>query len=77
MSKNTAHELWGADVVRRALANPAPELTSAELVHEAQRWLAVSPGAFRTWSLAQPWPRFCAVVRIVSGTIRAEVEQHE
>lgn len=34
------------------------------------------PGAFRAWALAQSWPRFCTIVRIVSGEIRREVMRH-
>ena len=32
--------------------------------------------AFRAWALTQPWPRFCAIVRIVSGeALREELEE--
>ena len=71
MTMKSARTLWGADVVRRALAEPEPEPVTDELAAEVQR-RADPPGAFRAWALALPWPRFCAVVRIVSGAVRRE-----
>lgn len=39
-----------------------------ELAREvSRRAKSLPPGAFRAWSLTQPWPKFCAIVRIVSG----------
>lgn len=73
MTLETARELWGADAVDRALRDEAPEPLTAELTDEIQRHAQHSPGAFRAWALAQPWPRFCAIVRIVSGAAREEL----
>ena len=72
MSRATADALWGSAAVDHALADPHPddptnELTDAIRAHEDP------PGAFRAWTLAQPWPRFCAVVRIVAGVTRKEL----
>lgn len=69
MSRATAIDLWGAGAVAAALEEPEHELVSAELVSEVHR-RADPPGAFRAWSLTLPWPRFCAVVRLVSGATR-------
>lgn len=76
MSRWAAVELFGADAVERALADEHPEPVTAELAHEVER-RADPPGALRAWALAQPWPRFCAVVRIISGDIRRETERHD
>lgn len=76
MSLTTARALWGSDVVRRALAEPMPDPPSRALANEvAQRAdpARVSPHEFATWALALPWPRFCAVVRIVSGVTRSDL----
>lgn len=72
MSRKTAEAIWGADVVASALseANPAP--ITAALAREVEA-RADPPGAFRAWGLAQPWPRFCAIVRIVAGRARADI----
>ncbi len=72
MTRETAAAVWGSDAVARALADPDPAPVTQELAAEIRR-RADPPGAFRAWSLAQPWPRFCAVVRIVSGDYREEV----
>jgi len=69
MGRRAARALWGAEAVAAALAEPAPEPVSVALAAEVER-RADPPGAFRAWSLAQPWPRFCAVVRLVSGAER-------
>ena len=66
MTLSTACAIWGDAAVARALAEPAPEPVSAELAAEVKR-RADPPGAFRAWALSLPWPRFCAVVRIVAG----------
>ncbi len=71
MTEWAAAKLWGEDVVRLALAEAEPEAATPELVREAQSY-ADSPGALRSWALAQPWPRFCAVVRIISGVTLSE-----
>jgi hypothetical protein len=75
MSLHTARLLWGAAVVRLALDEPQPEPATVELVGEVEQ--RASPlGAFRAWTLAQPWRRFCTIVHIISGTIRREVGRH-
>ncbi len=73
MSRETAEVLWGAEAVRHALAEPAPDEVTPQLAAEV-RANADPPGGFRAWALAQPWPRFCAIVRVVSGAVREEVE---
>lgn len=72
MSIEDAEALFGGDAVRRALASGEVDPVDAELTHEVER-RAVSPGAFRAWALAQPWPRFCAIVRIASGVAAREL----
>jgi hypothetical protein len=72
VTRETAASVWGEEAVEHALAEPSPAPVTAELAAEV-RQRAAPPGAFRAWSLAQPWPRFCAVVRIVSGAYREEV----
>jgi len=74
MTREAADELWGGEAVELALADPAPEELTDELLEEfTKRADNMSPGAFRSWALAQPWPRFCLIVRIVSGTMRQEL----
>ncbi len=73
MSLQTARDLWGPEVVKLALAEAEPASVTSELAAEIHR-RANPPGAFRAWALALPWPMFCAVVRVVGGTIRREVE---
>jgi hypothetical protein len=72
VTRETAAVVWGAEAVEHALAEPNPAPVTGELAAEVRR-RADPPGAFRAWSLAQPWPRFCAVVRIVSGAYCDEV----
>lgn len=73
MTREAADGLWGAEAVEHALADPAPEPITLELARELQvRAKRLPPGAFRAWTLTQPWPRFCAIVRIVSGVAREE-----
>ena len=72
----TAATLWGPEAVARALAESTPEAPSVGLAAEVER-RADPPGGFRAWALAQPWPRFCAVVRIVTGTTAAELRREE
>lgn len=74
MSLDAARALWGAEAVALALRDPGPDAVTAELAAEIER-RADPPGAFRAWALAQPWSRFCAIVRIVSGETRREVER--
>jgi len=76
VTRQAADALWGAEAVDAALAELAPAPTTPELERETRAYLA-SPGTFRTWALAQPWPRFCAIVRIVSGAALSEVMGHD
>lgn len=73
MTLATAHALWGREAVSRALAEPGHDPATAELAREVKA-RADPPGAFRAWALAQPWPKFCAIVRIVAGIEREKVE---
>jgi len=73
---DTATELWGRAAVRKALAEAEHEPITEALTREVAR-RADPPGAFRAWSLAQPWPRFCAVVRLVAGVAQAELMTKE
>jgi hypothetical protein len=75
MTLTTAEALWGAEAVKLALEEPDPAPVTEELLTEI-RARADPPGAFRAWALAQSWPRFCAIVRVVSGTIREETMKH-
>ncbi len=75
MTRETADAVWGPEAVDHALADPDPDTITDELAAEIQR-RADPPGAFRAWALAQPWPRFCAVVRVVSGAYREEIMAH-
>ncbi len=72
MTIEAAKALWGAEAVRKALDEPNPDPITAELADEVEQ-NADPPAAFRAWALAQPWQRFCAIVRIVSGAEREEV----
>jgi hypothetical protein len=72
VTRETAAAVWGPEAVARALADPTPAPVTEELAAEIAR-RADPPGAFRAWALAQPWPRFCAIVRVVSGAYREEV----
>ncbi len=69
--REAAAALFGEEAVVRALAAEADPVTGA-LAEEVRR-RADPPGAFRAWALAQPWPKFCAVVRIVAGVTREEL----
>jgi hypothetical protein len=74
MSRETADAFWGREAVELALAEAQPGDVTPELLDEVATH-ADPPGAFRAWALAQPWPRFCAIVRIVAGAVRKEVEE--
>jgi hypothetical protein len=68
-ARAAAVELFGDEAVELALGEPDPEAVTGALVAEiGQR--ADPPGAFRAWALAQPWERFCAIVRVVAGETR-------
>jgi len=75
MTLDTAEAIWGAEAMRKALDEPNPDPVSAELAAEIRR-RADPPGVLRAWALTLPWPRFCTVVRIVSGVEREEVTRH-
>jgi len=74
MSRSTAEGIWGPEAVALALEEPYPEPVTLELAREVSA-RADPPGAFRAWALTLPWPRFCAVVRLVSGVTRKELEE--
>lgn len=68
MTRDTADAFWGADAVDHALRFDEHDPISDDLLDEVgRRAKSLPPGAFRAWALTQPWPRFCAIVRIVSG----------
>lgn len=72
--------LWGEDVVRRALAERDPESVSDALAAELQREARAhpdDPGTLARWALGLPWPRFCAVVRIVAGEAARDLLEGE
>ncbi len=76
MTRETADLLWGHDAVEHALAFDKPDPLTDDLAEEVgRRARALPPGAFRAWALTQPWPRFCAIVRLVSGeALRNELD---
>ena len=68
MTRDTANAFWGADAVEHALRYDEHDPITDDLLAEVGRRARSLPsGAFRAWSLTQPWPKFCAIVRIVSG----------
>jgi hypothetical protein len=76
VTRDDAYEFWGADAVERALREEHPDPVTKELALEIQKkGESLSPGAFRAWALAQPWPKFCAIITIVSGAAREEFER--
>lgn len=75
MSRVTADTIWGSEAVDLALKEANPDALTATLVDEIVSRID-PPGAFRAWSLEQPWPRFCAIVRVVSGALIDEVMKH-
>jgi hypothetical protein len=72
MTRETADAVWGAAAVDHALKEEHPEPVTHELLAEIRR-RADPPGAFRAWALAQPWPRFCTIVRVISGVMLDEM----
>lgn len=72
MSRWAAEHLWGPEAVGEALAEPRPETMTVDLACEVSA-RADPPGAFRAWSLTQPWPRYCAIVRLVAGQTQEEL----
>ncbi len=79
MTRETADTLWGPDAVAHALSDGHPDPVTDELAQEIERRAGkLPPGAFRAWTLTQPWPRFCAIVRIVSGeALREELDDDD
>ncbi len=74
MSRWAADALWGPEAVALALEEPYPDPVTLELAREVSA-RADPPGAFRAWALTLPWPRFCAVVRLVAGVTGKELEE--
>jgi hypothetical protein len=72
MGRETADAMFGPDAVRRALAEPAPDPLTSDLLDRIDH-LKDPPGALRAWALMQPWPRFCVIVRVVSGAAAADL----
>lgn len=72
MSRCAAVSLWGSEAVAEALAYPWPDPATVDLACEVGA-RADPPGAFRAWSLTQPWPRYCAIVRLVTGNTQEEL----
>lgn len=71
MTRETADDLWGADAVDHALRYETPERITTALNDEIRRQTeALPPADFRAWALAQPWPKFCSIVWIISGALR-------
>lgn len=70
-----AYLLWGEAVVKTALEEPAPEPVTLELAREVElrSRSGEAPVAFARWALSLPWPRFCAVARIVAGVTREDL----
>ena len=73
MTRESADSLWGPEAVEHALADEHPDAITRALAQEIRDRAAMPPGAFRAWALAQSWPRFCAIVRVVSGVAREEL----
>jgi hypothetical protein len=76
LSHWAAAQLWGDEAVAKAVEEPSPEPVTPELLQEVRRF-AGNPGVLRSWALAQSWPRFCAIVRIVSGKMLSETLNNE
>jgi len=64
VSRADADLLWGAEVVRLALEAQPEALSASSARGIARRVRELDGRAFVRWSLAQPWPRFCAVIRL-------------
>jgi hypothetical protein len=79
VTRETADAFWGPEVVDLALREAQPDPVTRELAQEIGRRIGkLPPGAFRAWTLTQPWPRFCAIVRIVSGeALREELDDDD
>lgn len=75
MTLATAEALWGHDLVARALFEHHPEAVTTVMLAAIDRHDSVD--ALASWALTLPWPVFCAVVRVISGHIRQDVEEHD
>lgn len=76
MGKHAAAALFGQEAVARASVWPDPAPVDLELVKQVKA-RAGRPGLLRSWALAQPWPVFCAVVRLIRGDTRLELLKGE
>lgn len=72
MGKHAAFELWGPEADALAVSCPDPEPVTLELLAEIEA-RADRPGLLVSWALAQPWPVFCAIVRVIRGETRLEL----
>jgi len=73
VSPADAVALWGAEAVAAALAARPDPLTDDLLAEVRERAAEMTDSEFREWALTRPWPRFCAVVRLVAGVTRADL----
>lgn len=68
MTMQSVGALFGADAVKLALAEPDYADIDGELLAKLERLNASGgPGFVRSWALSEPWPVFCAIVRVLSG----------
>lgn len=68
MTMETVETMFGADAVKLALDEPDyPDIDDALIAKLDAVKAKAGPGYLRSWALAQPWPVFCAIVRILSG----------
>lgn len=73
MTREDAVELWGHAPVAAALEG-RPDPPTADLIADVRnRAGEMTDAEFSAWALSLPWPRFCAVVRLVAGVTRAEL----
>lgn len=78
MKSSTAEALWGQEVVLHALREPESEPLTKCLVREvAEQARVLNDSSFAHWGLSLPWPRFCAVVRLLTGHAWSEVQEGE
>lgn len=68
MSMQTVETMFGEDAVKRALDEPDYADIDQELLDRIEvATNKAGPGYLRSWALAQPWPVFCSIVRVLSG----------
>jgi hypothetical protein len=76
VTREDAYEFWGREAVEHALLEKDSDPITSELLQEIRsQTRALPPAAFRAWALAQSWPKFCTIIRIVAGVVREEFEQ--